>query len=250
MWLVTPLKFFASRENVAIADYTKLECKMALDAKGWSQRRLGPEARVPLKAASEKVYYMDRHGNAFLKYLQCLLSADDLFAAGVVDIHHGQIEAYYDCILQMPDSGKGAVRPNLPARTYKAILLGDVEPSGSAAADILMIEDDGAPQRCLEHGDAASPAEAGPPVPPPVEVLRALPNEPGVVRQPPASGKDRAAREADPERPGKIRRGQPHPKSLKFGPCDIRYIESPPVHQYRAFCTRACHNQEGMGHCN
>lgn len=103
MWLYVPGPVFAPRSQVSLESCTQLELQLLMGQNGWTQLCLTDHqsaARDPMKSGDgSKHWFADRNGRFFSSYLVCLLKSEELFSAGLLALHHGQIEAYYNAVL-------------------------------------------------------------------------------------------------------------------------------------------------------
>jgi hypothetical protein len=77
----------------------------------------------------------------FKEYLLILASSDDLFSRGLAGIHHGQLKAYYECLLNVSDDKLLQVVPSLKAVKYYS-LAGMARRGGQPAAEAPLALDD------------------------------------------------------------------------------------------------------------
>ncbi|CAE7682610.1 unnamed protein product [Symbiodinium necroappetens] len=276
LWLMTPVKFFSDESNKDALALTQLEVALRLESQGWQQAILSEEARRPYEAGSAKLWYRDNKGAFFQSYGQCLLIADKLFACGVRAIHHGQIESYYRCLLQAPDDIKKGIEPFRRASVYRALLQDKTtQPSGLFALGPPMNDDGELLQQPMEANRRGATLALPPPTVPAVETLAPVaqnggPSNRGAfsesasgsardsTRPPVSVDQDSRLRQPRQRQPAaaavvemeaesghgepiepnarRPRRTERHTKSVRFGDWDIRYIESAPVNQYRAYC--------------
>lgn len=121
VWLSVPSsgqgQVFAPRKGLALDECTQLELALLLNQDGWTQMSLHDHeasARVPLTPGhTQQTWYCDRHGRYFSNYLVCLIKAQQLFQAGLKELHHGQIEAYYSALLAALAAGASATLSSL-----------------------------------------------------------------------------------------------------------------------------------------
>ena len=247
IWLAAPVKIFSDQGQKSVMDCSHFELALRLQDQGREQQTLGESARTPYEPTGAKIWYRDRRQNFGLKYAQCLLSSQMFFEkCQVRAIYHGQIEAYYDCLLRLPPDRKKDVVPWRKATVYRAMLGGgNSQPPGQTS--IMMgpsVDEDGRPQSRTPGVETLSPLpgeDVHPPQPKPRPHTN--PSQQGAkssgLRRPPERRQKPEVVDPPPPAPEvrKPRRVERRPKSIIFGEWDIRYIESPPVNQFRAFCS-------------
>jgi hypothetical protein len=119
-----PFSVFASREGVALESCTVFELIADLTNSGWIREQPASLLRAfePYRKDGAKIWYSRKCQEVISRaYIMCCVRSDQLFGGGLPELHHGQLEAYYCCLLQLPDAMLSEIKPNQPARYYRAL---------------------------------------------------------------------------------------------------------------------------------
>ena len=119
-----PISKYMSSPPPAEQDMTTMDLLVSLLADGWGQRALTNKSKQEsYKVGGERVIlYQPSQPNLGKAYLLALWKSCSIFAKGVSEIYHGQLEGYYHALLESNAEQARRIRPNLKLKDYKALV--------------------------------------------------------------------------------------------------------------------------------
>lgn len=116
---------------------TEFDMVLSLAKKGWDYKSAKPSRNLPpYEPSGEKVWFyhsLTAKGGINKKYLETLLSADDLFKRGLTKIYHFQLVKYCRALLTVPDADLDQVLP-FQTKNYYDLLLQTIKKKNTTAA--------------------------------------------------------------------------------------------------------------------
>lgn len=116
---------FSSGGLLSEDDMTMMDLYFSLLANGWKEKRTSKKSQqhnLSYQRGGEKIFLYQEFLAPGKQYLLALWRSESLFAKGVVQIHHGQLESYYQSLLCCGPEQAKYVFPNQKMQEYKRII--------------------------------------------------------------------------------------------------------------------------------
>ena len=136
---------FSSGGLLSEDDMTMMDLYFSLLADGWKENRTNKKSHqrnLSYQQGGEKIFLYQAFLAPGKQYLLALWRSESLFAKGVVQIHHGQLESYYQSLLCCGPEQAKYIYPNQKMQEYKRIIKHDSTETTAGNLSVAELEDE------------------------------------------------------------------------------------------------------------